>query len=403
MKLTPDKHNANRGTKRGRELLEQSLRELGAGRSILVDKDGEVIAGNKTLEAAQKLGLKVRVVPAARDELVVVQREDLDLDEPSGEARRMAYLDNRVAELDLAWDAEQVAADIEAGLTPEAMGFWEDEARQLLVAAELEMERPDDPGVDMSRAEEYREKWGTETGQVWTLGRHRLLVGDCTDEAAMGRLMGEARATLCWTDPPYNVDYEGKTKARQKLANDQMSEADFEAFARGFAEAIWQWTVPGAALYLTMGTRSLGSVDRVLRERGFRFSSVIIWVKDSFVISRGDYHHQYEPMWYGWKGDARRARKVIDRQQSDVWMIDRPKHSELHPTMKPVELVERALANSTMRGDLVLDPFGGSGTTLIACERLGRVCYTAEVMPEYAAAILERWERMTGEAGRLEG
>lgn len=149
-------------------------------------------------------------------------------------------------------------------------------------------------------------------------------------------------------------------------------------------------------LYMVMSAQEWPGIDEALRERGFHWSSTIIWAKDQLVLSRKDYHTQYEPMWYGWKGDRARLVELVDRKQSDVWFIDRPRKSEEHPTMKPVELVERALINSSVPGALVLDPFCGSGTTLVACERLGRYCRTVELDPIYAAVTIERWHKMTG-------
>ena len=401
MEIRPDQHNANQGTERGRELLLKSLKELGAGRSILVDKEGNVIAGNKTLEAAQKLGLKVRVVQAEKGELVAVQRSDLDLDDGSGEARRLAYLDNRVAELDLSWDAEQVAADVEAGLNLDGLGFLDKELQELLAQVE-QGNGKEDPGAEMDKADELQAKWGVEPGQIWELGVHRLAVGDCTDEHLVERLMKSEHAQVCWTDPPWNVNYGAVEKGNaqgykvRSIANDNLGQ-EFPAFVQLFTRMIWERTAPGGILYLAMGAQEWPVVDEILRKNKFHWSSTIIWVKDQHVLSRKDYHTQYEPLWYGWKGDASRIREVIDRKQSDVWMIDRPKKSEEHPIMKPVELVERSLINSSLPGDVVLDPFVGSGTTIIACERLGRTCKAVELEPGYAAVAIERWAVMTGQ------
>lgn len=399
--LKPDQHNANKGTKRGRELLEQSLKELGAGRSILVDKDGNVIAGNKTLEMAQKLGLKVRIIEAGRDELVAVQRPDLDLADGSGEARRLAYLDNRVAELDLDWDMQVIAADLQAGMDLDALGFLEKELQGLVLATNPS-KGPEVPDAQLERTAELMAKWDVRLGQVWKLGDHLLSCGDCRDPLAMETLMGSERAQICWTDPPWNVNYGGNVdegnaqgyKVR-KIANDNLG-AEFPDFVRASTKAIWEACVPGAILYLVMGAQEWPTVDGILREAKFHWSSTVIWVKDSLVLSRKDYHTQYEPLWYGWKSDAARIREVLDRKQSDIWSIDRPKKSEEFPIMKPVELVERSLANSSLPGDVVLDPFVGSGTTIMACERMGRRCRAVDVDPEAVAVTLERWAIMTG-------
>lgn len=399
--LKPDERNANKGTKRGKELLEQSLKELGAGRSILVDKDGNVIAGNKTLEMAQKLGLKIRVIEAGRDELVAVQRPDLDLTDGAGEARRLAYLDNRVAELDLEWDAQVVAEDLQAGIDFDALGFLEKELQSLASGSEGPSGEtvPDAP---VEQGAELRKKWGVESGQIWELGRHRLVCGDCRDAEAVARLMAGEQAQVCWTDPPWNVNYGGNIEKQnaqgykvRTIANDNLG-GEFPAFVRSCVKVIWDACIPGAVLYLVMGAQEWPTVDGILRENGFHWSSTIIWVKDQLVLSRKDYHTQYEPVWYGWRGDAARIREVLDRKQSDVWQIERPKRSEEFPIMKPVELIERSLINSSLLGDVIFDPFVGSGTTIMACERLGRDCRAMDVDPQAVAVSLERWAVMTG-------
>lgn len=398
-----DDHNANKGTERGRELLEQSVTELGAGRSILSDKKGKIIAGNKTLAAAQKAGLKVRIVTTSRDELVVVQREDLDLDDPAGEARRLAYLDNRVAEIDLAWDVNIIAQDAASGLDFDALGFLDKELQKILVQADdIIQPEENEPAELIDKAESLVEKWKVEEGQVWKLGQHRLVIGDCTDAAVIDALMQGEKAQICWTDPPWNVAYgedieENNAQGYKKrtMKNDNLGEL-FPAFIQAAVKNIWSACQPGALMYMAMSAQEWPVIDRALRDQGFHWSSTIVWAKDQLVLSRKDYHTQFEPLWYGWRDDAARLREVMDRKQSDVWFIDRPKRSEDHPTMKPPPLVERSLVNSSLPGDIVLDPFVGSGTTLIVCEQLNRKCRAAELDPIYAAVTIERWAQLTG-------
>lgn len=403
--LKLDKHNANLGTERGKELLDQSIKELGAGRSILVDKEGNVIAGNKTLAAARKAGLKIRVVPSKRDELVVVQREDLDLDDATGEARRLAYLDNRVAEIDLEWDVNILAQDVAEGLDLDALGFLDKELQKLLVHADMgEQEEMVDPTDLVEQADALVEKWKVEMGQLWTLGNHRLFVGDCTDSVVMEALMRGEKAQMCWTDPPWNVAYGENIDSenvqgykKRTMKNDNLGD-QFPAFIQAAVKSIRNACEPGGIIYLVMGAQEWPVIDKALRDQGFHWSSTIVWCKDQLVLSRKDYHTQFEPLWYGWRGDAARLREVMDRKQSDVWFIDRPKRSEDHPTMKPLPLVERSLVNSSLPGDLVLDPFVGSGTTLIVCEQLARQCRAVELDPIYAAVTIERWHLLTGES-----
>lgn len=398
-----DDHNANKGTERGRELLEQSVTELGAGRSILSDKKGKIIAGNKTLAAAQKAGLKVRIVTTNRDELVVVQREDLDLDDPAGEARRLAYLDNRVAEIDLAWDVNIIAQDAASGLDFDALGFLDKELQKILVQADdIIQPEENEPAELIDKAESLVEKWKVEEGQIWKLGQHRLIIGDCTDAMVMNVLMQGEKAQICWTDPPWNVAYgedieEDNAQGYKKrtMKNDNLGEL-FPAFIQAAVKNIWSACQPGALMYMAMSAQEWPVIDKALRDQGFHWSSTIVWAKDQLVLSRKDYHTQFEPLWYGWRDDAARLREVMDRKQSDVWFIDRPKRSEDHPTMKPPPLVERSLVNSSLPGDIVLDPFVGSGTTLIVCEQLNRKCRAVELDPIYAAVTIERWAEFTG-------
>lgn len=401
--LKLDQHNANKGTERGRELLEQSVTELGAGRSILSDKNGQIIAGNKTLEAARKAGLKVRIVPTNRDELVVVQRTDLDLSDVTGEARRLAYLDNRVAEIDLAWDAEVIAEDVAAGLDLDALGFLDKELQKLLLDAGGQIqEEKADPVELVEHADELVEKWKVEEGQLWALGSHRLFVGDCTRAEVMRALLGDERVKITWTDPPWNVGYgediekeNAQGYKKRTMKNDNLGDK-FPEFIRAAVKSMYDASEKGAPIYLAMSAQEWPVIDKALRDQGFHWSSTIIWMKDQLVLSRKDYHTQFEPLWYGWRADAARIREVVDRKQSDVWQIDRPKRSDDHPTMKPLQLVERSLINSSLPGDLVLDPFVGSGTTLVVCEQLGRRCRAVELDPIYAAVTIERWHLFTG-------
>jgi len=401
--LTFDVRNANKGTDRGRNLLEQSIKELGAGRSILVDKDGNVIAGNKTLAAARKAGLKIRLIPTNRDELVVVQRGDLNLNDTIGEARRLAYLDNRIAELDLDWDAQILAEDAASGLDVDSLGFLDKELQHLLLSLDVETHtEPAETATLLDERESLVKKWNVALGQVWELGKHRLAVGDCTDANILSFMMLGERAQICWTDSPWNVGYgeniekdNAQGYKKRTMANDNLGDR-FPAFIEAAAKNVWRFCEPGAILYWVMGAQEWPQLDGVLRKQGFHWSSTIVWVKDQLVLSRKDYHTQFEPLWYGWKGDAPRIREVADRKQPDVWFIDRPKRSEDHPTMKPLPLVERSLSNSSLPGDLVLDPFVGSGTTLIVCEHIGRRCRAVEIDPLFAAVTIERWHLLTG-------
>lgn len=436
MPLRPDEHNANRGTKRGRELLEQSLKELGAGRSILVDKDGNVIAGNKTLEAAQKLGLKVRVVAAGRDELVAVQRPDLDLADGAGEARRLAYLDNRVGELDLAWDPEQLAADMQAGIDMDGLGFLEGELRLLLEEDERRMRAEQDPGPQDDKAEELLKKWKVETGQIWQLGKHRLICGDMTDARVVDHLLAGEHASLAFTSPPYWVG---------KAYEAQSSEEEIDLFIRKAAVTLDLAVRRNESrIVINTGTGFTTAFDKKskrhvlllvdkwangLRELGWNLRHVRHWIKEGQLMATSprtdiiDQHNEFLATFEHAESSPRRFDDVFDdqdvhlvmtfyhrqgKQRGQEWTgekwalrsywddIKGTARESGHEAAFPVELPMRHLLLYTKRGEIVLEPFCGSGTSVVACEVLQRRCLGIEIDPKYVAATLERWAVMTG-------
>lgn len=241
-----------------------------------------------------------------------------------------------------------------------------------------------------------------EKGQLYQLGAHRIICGDSTSGPDVDRLMVGELADMCWTDPPWNVAYDkelstGRGKAgagHAPIANDNLGE-DFPQFIAAFVAEMKRVLKPGAMLYLVMSSNEMPTIATCLKEFGFHWSSNIVWAKDSFVVGRKDYHAQFEQMWYGWLDGAPRLHPVPDRKQSDLWTVARPKVSAEHPTMKPVELIQRALLNSSKRSDLVYEPFSGSGSTLLACELTGRACRAIELEPKYVQVAIERWEKQT--------
>lgn len=240
-------------------------------------------------------------------------------------------------------------------------------------------------------------------GDIYELGAHQIACGSCLDADLVAALMDGATADACWTDPPWNVNYgEVRTNpiksSRGEIQNDDMGEA-FPGFCAAFAATIASVLRPGGALYVAMSPGEWPVIHAALTSSGHHWSATLIWAKDSLVMSPQDYHHQYEPVWYGWREGAPHL-KLEDRKQSDLWEIPRPKRSVEHPTMKPVELVVRAVNNSTRAGALVFEPFSGSGTTIIACEQTGRVCRALEIEPKYVQVAVERWEKFTGRKAR---
>lgn len=385
--LTPDPKNARKHNERNIGQIVESLQEVGASRSIVIDENNVILAGNGVTEAAAIAGIEnVRIIEADGNEIIAVRRSGLTEEQK----KRLALWDNRAAEL-AEWNLDQLYEDRDLldGL------FTKGEIDELLKG--LGDEPQEDPGAQIDKAEELREKWQVESGQLWQLGDHRVICGDCTDAAVVERLMGGEKAQMVFTDPPWNVaigkDSNPRHRQREGLENDSMSSVDFADFI-GKAAVVLARHCEGD-VYCVLGASEWPTLDSELRKAGFHWSATIIWVKDIFVLGRSKYHRRYEPIWYGWNKDGKSSfngRRDLD----DVWEIDRPRVSEEHPTMKPVELVQRAIENSSNSGDIVFDPFIGGGSTLVASEQLGRVCFSADIAPKYVAVTLERWSTMTG-------
>jgi len=258
-------------------------------------------------------------------------------------------------------------------------------------------ERPEAFDLEMALGKATREPL-TKPGDVWQLGHHRVLCGDATKVEDVTRVLAGARSAMCFTDPPYNVDLgnhggQAPGARRRTMVNDALDPGAWEAFVRSWARVLVA-SVDGA-LYICMSSKEWPTMSRVLAEEGGHWSDTIIWAKDHFVVGRADYQRGYEPLWFGWREGARHF-WCGDRDQSDVWQIARPAQAPLGPVMKPLELVERAIENSSRPGELVLDVFLGSGTTLIAAERTGRVCAAIELDPHYVDVAVARWEAFTG-------
>jgi DNA modification methylase len=377
-------------------MVEHSLRTYGAGRSILVDKDGTVIAGNKTLEAAADIGLPVRVIDTEGDELVVVRRKDLDL-ASGGKARELAYIDNRSSQVGLEWDIEQIASDLAEGVNFDDM-FFEDELKETLGDLWLDDEPPEDPGAEIDKAEELRVKWGVESGQLWQLGEHRLICGDCTDAAVVDRVMGGERAEMVFTDPPYNAlkswdkdEAKGETRLDPSkwFENDNMEWADYI----DFLENAWTQFPKPHSVYVCCDFRIYNIIVSSLFEQYYNLKHCIVWKKNVWGLGKR-YRFQHEFIVYAVDEGAP---FYGNREQSDVWEVDVIRNKDLHNTPKPVMLPLIAIENSSMEGGKVYDGFLGSGATLIACERLNRKCRAVEISPAYCAVAIERWHQMTGE------
>lgn len=365
-----------------------SIREFGFRQPIVTDEEGVVIAGHTRLLAAQALGLEAVPVHVAKG-----------LTPAQVKAYRLA--DNRVAQ-EAEWDMEALrveigelsALDFDLGLT----GFDDGELSALLSPAQGLQ-----PGVDPDDVPPVPVAPITKPGDLIILGRHRLHCGDSTSADDLGRLMIDDRAEVLWTDPPYGVGYIGKTKRALTIQNDT---GDLGTFLASVFEATDRVLNPGARFYVASPAGSRATEIRVaLASAGWALHQGLVWVKDAMVLGHSDYHYRHEDILYGYKpGEGRIGRGAHkgtrwygDHSQVSVFEIARPKRSEQHPTMKPVELVSKCLANSAKPGDIVLDVFGGSGTTMIAAETLAMSARLIEIDPLYCDVIVSRWENATGQ------
>ncbi len=386
-KLVPYARNPRNNTA-AIDAVKASIAEFGFRQPIVVDEKMVVIVGHTRLEAAKALGLKTVPVHVA-DGLTPAQ------------ARAYRLMDNRSHE-NAEWDDEMLRLEFGdlklEGFDLDLTGFATDELDKLLGAEQVEGltdpdEAPEVPSEPVSRA-----------GDLWILGNHRLLCGDATVLTDVERLMDGQLADLAVTDPPYNVDYANASKDK-KLAKDRRILND--ALGDGFYQFLYDTCVnllmvTKGACYVCMSSSELHTLQKAFTDAGGKWSTFIIWAKNTFTLGRADYQRQYEPILYGWKQGTDHF-WCGARDKGDVWFVDKPRVNDLHPTMKPVELIERAITNSSKSRDIVLDLFGGSGTTLIAAERTGRSARLMELDPRYADVIVKRWQEYSGGTAVLDG
>lgn len=409
--------------------LARSIEQFGFTNPVLIDEHNTLIAGHGRVMAAQRLGLAV--VPAIR----LLHLSD---------AQRRAYViaDKKLAE-QAGWNVAMLTREVEDLMAEHfdisLLGFGDDELAELLGEAS--------PGADgagktdIEDAPPLKPDPVTRTGDVWLLGQHRVVCGDSTSMANLGRLMQNVEADMCWTDPPYNVAYE--TKAG-KIANDDLGDKEFRAFLVSAFNAAFAVLKPGGAIYVAHADTEGLNFRSAFATAGFKLSGCLVWRKNSLVLGRSDYQWQHEPILYGWKPGAahqwfggRKQTTILDLAQTtslfrlrfdgkyeiqlgesvlivdgdakveellpSVINEDKPSRNEGHPTMKPVALVERMLRNNAKKGAVVLDLFGGSGSTLMACEKLAMKARLSELDPGYCDVIVNRWQDYTGKVAVLEG
>lgn len=413
-KIKPYTKNAKEHPAKQIKQIAASIKEFGFNQPVVVDKAGVIIVGHGRYEAAKMLGMMD--IPAIQ----------VNLTEQQAKAYRLA--DNKLNES--AWDMDLVIEELKSLSTEmlDLTGFSHD-----LI---LETDAKDDCIPDLPA------KTKIKIGDMFALGKHRLLCGDSTVRENYEKVAGGGLADMVFTDPPYNVDYTGGMNAKDKnkrtgILNDKMGKEQFFNFLRAVCTNLNEFSHGPA--YICMSSSELDTLKRAYEGTGGHWQSFIIWVKNTFTLSRADYQHTYEPMLYGWPAriknhyfidqrnianvweDLREVKSKFDgeftsikfqgfevkvkgkaegmvkrgKQRTDIWRYDKPNKSAEHPTMKPVAMVLEAIINSSKEGDIVLDPFLGSGTTLIAAEKSGRVCYGMELDPKYCDVIIQRWEEFT--------
>ncbi len=362
-----------------------SIAEFGFVNPVLAGADGIIIAGHARLAAARKLRL-TDVPVIVLDHLTETQR------------RALVLADNRLA-LNAGWDAEMLAVELEAlrdvGFDLDLVGFTDEEIEEFL----RDPEETRTGLTDDDAMPDEQERVVTKPGDLWVIGDHRLLCGDATALADVEKVLAGGLADMVFTDPPYNINYEGRTEKKLKIQNDKLGSKFYDFLRDASANML---SVCKGAVYICMSSSELHTLYSAFLEAGGHWSTFIIWVKNHFTLGWGDYRRQYEPILYGWR-EGNKHFWCGDRNQGDAWQINRPAANREHPTMKPVELVERALRNNSKSRDTILDPFAGSGTTIIACEKMGRQARVIELDPKYCDVIIRRWQAFTGGVARLDG
>jgi DNA modification methylase len=380
--LVPYAKNARTHSDEQVSQIARSIEEFGWTNPILVDLNNVIIAGHARLLAAKKL--KMLEVP------VIVLGPLTD-----SQRRALVIADNQLA-LGAGWDEEMLRVELKMleaeDYDLDLIGFGESELAELLANDGDYAGHADEDAVP-----EAPEIAISVPGDLWILGDHRVYCGDATQMESIEKVMGSGLADMVFCDPPYGVAYGSsaptkRERERRKIANDDLGDVAFGEFLR--KACINLLSVTKGAVYISMSSSELHTLQKAFTAAGGHWSTFVIWAKDRFTLGRSDYQRQYEPLLYGWLEGSDHF-WCGARDQGDIWFVNKPRANVLHPTQKPVELVERAIKNSSKSRDTVLDPFGGSGTTLIVCEKNGRQARLVELEPRYVDVVVRRWEQYT--------
>ena len=380
-KLVPYANNARTHNKEQILKLCSSLREFGFVNPVIIDKVYNVLAGHGRIMAAKEEGIA---------EVPCVYADHLT------EAQKKAYIlaDNRTA-LDAGWDEELLSVEMqelqELGFDLSMTGFDEKELTDLL-GADADGEAKEDD-FDLSAALEKAAF--VQRGDIWTVGRHKLMCGDATSAEDVSALMGDTKANLILTDPPYGVSF--KSTSGLTIQNDSMKNEEFYTFLLSSFQRMAEHLEKGGSAYVFHADTEGLNFRKAFIDAGFHLAGCCIWVKDSLVLGRSDYQWQHEPVLYGFMQNGKHH-WYSDRKQTTIWNFDKPKRNANHPTSKPLDLLSYPIGNSTQENGVVMDTFGGSGSTLMACEQMNRICYTMELDEKYASVILRRYVEDTGNA-----
>ena len=386
-KLKPAEYNPRKDLKPEDEeyqKIKKSLIEFGYVAPVIVNSDMTVIGGHQRLKVLKELGY------------TEIECNIVDLDKDKEKALNIA-LNKITGEWDNAKLEELLAELKEADIDMDMTGFSFDEVDNML--KDITGSKEDDFDVDQALNE--IEETTSKPGDIWILGKHRLMCGNSTQKEDVMRLMNKQEADMLLTDPPYNVDYVGKTSEALKIENDNMNETEFYNFLIDAFRNMFESVKYGGSIYVFHADTEGLNFRNAFKAVGFKLAQCLVWVKNTFVMGRQDYQWRHEPILYGWKEGAGHY-FVDNRKQSTVLEFDKPSRNAEHPTMKPIDLLVYLIKNSSKENDIILDLFGGSGSTLIAAEQIQRTCYTMELDPKYCDVIIKRWENLTGQKAILE-